>query len=97
MSGILAMYPFIAKGEIPLIPHLFLSINRMPHPIPPADRPDPKAATSIARRSWRPIWRNENYDAILFPKHELSRRRNTVSRSVEMYSNRGNGTCRANN
>ena len=26
---------------------MFLSVNRMPHQIPPADRPDPKAAQAL--------------------------------------------------
>ena len=26
---------------------MFLSVNRIPHPIPPADKPDPKAAQAL--------------------------------------------------
>ena len=26
---------------------MFLSVKRIPHPIPPADRPDPKAAQAL--------------------------------------------------
>jgi hypothetical protein len=56
-----------------------------------------KGCSSIARRVWRPVWRDENYDAIFFSEYELSRKRNALSRFVEKSRNRGNGTCGADN
>ena len=50
---------------------MFLSVKRIPHPIPPADKPDPKAAQALQEGLRWSIWRDAYNDAVLFSKHEF--------------------------
>ena len=50
---------------------MFSSIKKLPHPIPKADKPDPKACSSITRRTWRPVWRDAYNDAVYVSEHEF--------------------------
>jgi hypothetical protein len=80
------------KSLIDILKTMFLSVNRLPHPIPAADRPDPKAAQALQeglggqfgemRTMMQYFFQNMNFrgDAAL-------------SRLIEKHCNRRDGTC----
>jgi Mn-containing catalase len=65
---------------------MFLSVQRVPHPIPPSDRPDPKAAQALQEGLGGQFGEMRTMMQILFSEYELSRGCNSVSGFVEKYS-----------
>ena len=50
---------------------MFISVNRLPHPIPPADSPNPKAAQALQEGLGGQFGEMRTLMQVLFPKHEL--------------------------
>lgn len=75
--------------------NMFLSLQRIPHPIPPSDRPDPKAAQALQEGLGGQFGEMRTMMQYFFQNMNF-RGDATASGFVEKYSNRGNGTCRAN-
>ena len=50
---------------------MFISVNRLPHPIPPADSPNPKAAQALQEGLGGQFGEMRTLMHVLFPKHEL--------------------------
>jgi Mn-containing catalase len=51
--------------------NMFLSIKKLPNKIPPADKPDPKAAQALQEGLGGQFGGDENYDAISLSEYEL--------------------------
>lgn len=53
---------------------MFSSIKKLPHPIPKADKPDPKAAQALQEGlggQFGAVWRDAYNDAVYVSEHEF--------------------------
>ena len=74
---------------------MFLSIKKIPHPIPSANRPDPESAQALQEGLGGQFGEMRTMMQY-FSEYELSGLCNSLSRFTQEYGNRGDGTCRTN-